>query len=564
MPPGECGFRKLNRLLLAGGEKLRRETQTELETARGGLALCLPGDRPDMLRGLSLRWPTTSLLIVDEAARVRETMWATISPMLAAAPLARQALLSTPAGATGEFHRAMTSGDRDWRRITVTADQCSRIAPAFLDREQHPARRCALPAGIRLRVPRRARLGLLGRRARGDVRQGRDRCRRRRWRTSSSRIERRPVRSLSGGSSTPSAMPSARRCGCCSRATTRAGKGERFWYIDGGNGYVTVSPDGDGYWIGLNGSPMLVAWARAQLAAFSTIRRVGANSLLAEMAFLPDERRGRRASAGPGAALEPGRLAAPGPEGGAAMIFATLVLGAPNRLTAIAYADVAFRPVRSFQEPARIRYLALSARVLTEAQAFSEALARVDRLTDTSAENGGEMTRDKAAVVVDVGSAHQADRRLAELVGQLPQYRKRALTVGRVALKASIPATGTLPGVISRNALISTYNSRAVAVSTEDPDDPARTVGKFVPSFRHYAPEEGDLSRDEVMGRLSAAERLDPRRIVPENEGLLELDDNEVVAAAVMLTLVAADTYSPMDKSLGDRIRNFRLRGMAH
>ena len=246
------------------------------------------------------------------------------------------------------------------------------------------------------------------------------------------------------------------------------------------------------------------------------------------------------------------------------MIFATLVLGAPNRLTAIAYADVAFRPVRSFQEPARIRYLALSARVLTEAQAFSEALARVDRLTDTSAENGGEMTRDKAAVVVDVGSAHQADRRLAELVGQLPQYRKRALTVGRVALKASIPATGTLPGVISRNALISTYNSRAVAVSTEDPDDPARTVGKFIPSFRHYAPEEGDLSRDEVMGRLSAAERLDPRRIVPENEGLLELDDNEVVAAAVMLTLVAADTYSPMDKSLGDRIRNFRLRGMAH
>jgi len=33
---------------------------------------------------------------------------------------------------------------------------------------------------------------------------------------------------------------------------------------------------------------MLVAWARAQLEAFSTIRRVGANSLLAEMAFLPD------------------------------------------------------------------------------------------------------------------------------------------------------------------------------------------------------------------------------------------------------------------------------------
>ena len=121
-------FRKLNRLLVAGGESFRRETATELETARGGLALCLPGDRPDMLRGLSLRWPTTSLLIVDEAARVRETMWATISPMLAAAPLARQALLSTPAGASGEFHRVMTSRESDWRRITVTAPRIARAS----------------------------------------------------------------------------------------------------------------------------------------------------------------------------------------------------------------------------------------------------------------------------------------------------------------------------------------------------------------------------------------------------------------------------------------------------
>jgi hypothetical protein len=129
-------FRTLNRLLIAGGESFRRETATELETVRGGLALCLPGDRPDMLRGLSLRWPQTSILIVDEAARVRDTMWATISPMLAAAPLARQALLSTPAGASGEFHRLMTSHEGDWRRITVRAKNCPRILPAFLRRER--------------------------------------------------------------------------------------------------------------------------------------------------------------------------------------------------------------------------------------------------------------------------------------------------------------------------------------------------------------------------------------------------------------------------------------------
>lgn len=129
-------FRTLTRLLIAGGGSFRRETATELETVHGGLALCLPGDRPDMLRGLSLRWPKTSILIVDEAARVRESMWATISPMLAAAPLARQALLSTPAGASGEFHRVMTSCEGDWRRTTVRAEDCPRIAPAFLTRER--------------------------------------------------------------------------------------------------------------------------------------------------------------------------------------------------------------------------------------------------------------------------------------------------------------------------------------------------------------------------------------------------------------------------------------------
>ena len=40
------------------------------------------------------------------------------------------------------------------------------------------------------------------------------------------------------------------------------------------------------------------------------------------------------------------------------MNFSTLVLGAPNRLTVIAYADLTFRPLRSFQEPTCIRYLA--------------------------------------------------------------------------------------------------------------------------------------------------------------------------------------------------------------
>ena len=109
-------FRKLSRHLVASGAAFRRETMTEVELVSGGLAVSLLGDRPAMLRGLSLRHDGPAVLLVDEASRVRDELWATISPMLAAAPAAQQILLSTPAGASGEFHRAWSS-DEDWERV---------------------------------------------------------------------------------------------------------------------------------------------------------------------------------------------------------------------------------------------------------------------------------------------------------------------------------------------------------------------------------------------------------------------------------------------------------------
>ena len=99
-------FRKLSRHLVASNAAFRRETMTEVELVSGGLAVSLPGDRPAMLR-----YDGPAVLLVDEASRVRDELWATISPMLAAAPAAQQILLSTPAGAGGEFHRAWTSGE---------------------------------------------------------------------------------------------------------------------------------------------------------------------------------------------------------------------------------------------------------------------------------------------------------------------------------------------------------------------------------------------------------------------------------------------------------------------
>ena len=128
-------FRKLSRHLVASEVAFRRETMTEVELVSGGLAVSLPGDRPAMLRGLSLRHDGPAVLIVDEASRVRDELWATISPMLAAAPAAQQILLSTPAGASGEFHRAWSSNE-DWERVQITADQCPRISAAHLAAER--------------------------------------------------------------------------------------------------------------------------------------------------------------------------------------------------------------------------------------------------------------------------------------------------------------------------------------------------------------------------------------------------------------------------------------------
>ena len=83
-------------------------------------------------------------------------------------------------------------------------------------------------------------------------------------------------------------------------------------------------------------------------------------------------------------------------------------------------------------------------------------------------DRSGSVTSSIVGVVVDVGAAHQADRRLDELVGQLPQYRKRALMVGRVALKATIPATGTLPGAGSARTPPILFKAGDVSTCTYD------------------------------------------------------------------------------------------------
>ena len=75
------------------------------------------------------------LIIIDEASRVPDHLFFSISPMVAVSG-GQILLLSTPAGTRGFFHSAYISESDEWEKITVTAEQCPRIDADFLAKER--------------------------------------------------------------------------------------------------------------------------------------------------------------------------------------------------------------------------------------------------------------------------------------------------------------------------------------------------------------------------------------------------------------------------------------------
>ena len=96
----------------------------------GSRIVGLPGTE-GTVRGFS----AVSLVVVDEAARVREEMYTAVRPMLAVSN-GDLWLLSTPAGQSGYFWDQWTFGGEDWMRVSVRADECARISKEFLEKEK--------------------------------------------------------------------------------------------------------------------------------------------------------------------------------------------------------------------------------------------------------------------------------------------------------------------------------------------------------------------------------------------------------------------------------------------
>jgi len=125
-------IRKVKTMVQRLGEKVRGDGNNRWSVAlkSGSRIVGLPASEATV-RGFS----SAALVVVDEAARVRDEMYEAVSPALAVTE-GEMWLLSTPKGKRGYFYRMWEHGGKDWERVRVTGPECGRIQPRFLEREK--------------------------------------------------------------------------------------------------------------------------------------------------------------------------------------------------------------------------------------------------------------------------------------------------------------------------------------------------------------------------------------------------------------------------------------------
>jgi phage FluMu gp28-like protein len=110
---------KVRAFLEAAGEELEGGNGVELRLANGARVMAMP-ENQRTLRGVS----APVLIVIDEAAQVKDAAYRAVCPMLA-----------TGGGQRGFFWEEWTKGE-GWLRVTARATECERIDAAFLAREE--------------------------------------------------------------------------------------------------------------------------------------------------------------------------------------------------------------------------------------------------------------------------------------------------------------------------------------------------------------------------------------------------------------------------------------------
>lgn len=111
-------------------EQIEQWSVLQLELTNQSRIVSLPGN-VDTIVGYS----APKLVVIDEAARVKDELYQGIRPMLATCD-GKLVCLSTPKGKRGWFWEECEEKQGDWHRIRVKADQCPRIPKEFLREER--------------------------------------------------------------------------------------------------------------------------------------------------------------------------------------------------------------------------------------------------------------------------------------------------------------------------------------------------------------------------------------------------------------------------------------------
>ena len=121
--------RKVSGFLAVAGEKFSGG-RLAVYLPNGSRVVALPGQEANV-RGFS----SPSLIVIDEAARVEDSLYQAMRPMLVVGR-GDLALISTPFGERGFFWKEWVGGGERWTRIEVKATECSRISAEVLEEER--------------------------------------------------------------------------------------------------------------------------------------------------------------------------------------------------------------------------------------------------------------------------------------------------------------------------------------------------------------------------------------------------------------------------------------------
>jgi hypothetical protein len=237
--------------------------------------------------------------------------------------------------------------------------------------------------------------------------------------------------------------------------------------------------------------------------------------------------------------------------------------GGPNRATAIVVVRLVFTigQSRAFTVLRRIDIVTAAHSHMNELATLELGLQQLARLEDELAPDGAL----PGPLVLALSSRTRigtVERANAIAAATLPAEAQRRLTIMPIELTTGYRRPdGQWPPKCSVNWLMYEFNGRVAShVETTDPHDRRLGPDQFVVSLRHYRPAESELSRERLKAALSTAEGL---LLQPRGEGeLIELSDDEAVAAAVMLPMVASDRLAPSASSHTGGALKRNLRGI--